>query len=168
MGGGHKCQGTLHCRHDVPLTTSKSLGTRVAEVRDQVPAENRLISLSGLTSECMQGLESVPYLPVEGPRKWGSGSTSIGEGPITFSAGLRVGPGGPSGAEEALPALPASFRGVGAGAEPAPIIGSTRLQAAQPRHRAVGARRRAGLPVELCPFRAVETCEGAGPRLGPE
>lgn len=92
------------------------------------------------------------------------GSASGREGPVTFSAGLWVGPGGPSGAEEALPALPAGLCGVGPGAKPAAITGSTRLQAAQPGHRAVGARG-AGLPAELCSFRAVETCEGEG--LGP-
>lgn len=92
------------------------------------------------------------------------GSASGREGPVTFSAGLWVGPGGPSEAEEALPALPPGLRGVGPGAKPAAVTGSTRLQIAQPGHRAVGACG-AGLPAELCSFRAVETCEGEG--LGP-
>ena len=99
--------------------------------------------------------------------EWSSAS-SVGVGwewgAVTFSAGLRVGPGGPSVAEEALPALSASLRGIGSGAKPAAIAGSTCLQAAQPGHRAVGACG-AGLPAEFCSFRAVETCEGAG--LGP-
>ena len=106
----------------------------------------------------MEGLESPPQ--PEGLGKWGRGS-ACREGPLTFSAGLRVGPGGPSGAEEALPALSTSVRSIGPGAEPAPVTGPTCLQAAQAGHRAIGAHR-AGLPVALCPFRAVETCEGQG------
>lgn len=80
-------------------------------------------------------------------------------GPSTFSAGLRIGPGGASGAEEAFPALPTSLRSIGPGAEPAPVTGLTFWQPTQSQCGAVGAWG-AGLPVKPCPFRAVETCEG--------
>lgn len=79
--------------------------------------------------------------------------------PGTFSTRLWVGPGGPSGAEEAFPALSPGLRSIGPGAEPAPVTGSTSWQATQSQHRAVGAWG-ARLPVKPCPFRAVETSEG--------